>query len=577
MSLSVALAESPGSVALFLGSGVSVDAGIPTGWDIYVDGVQQLRRLEEGDVEPLAPDAIDSWLAETGRGDFNYSRLLEDIAPDPATRRTYIAGFFTRAAPGAAHEHIADLVVRGLVRVVVTTNFDRMLEQALAARGIDPIVVSDDASLAVMPRREHVDCFLLKAHGDYQQETIRNTPGELAELEPGITAELQGILDRYGVVLVGYSGNDAAVRAALHARTSRYGLWWLSRSSPPPSPVLELLERTGGRAIIRPSASDFFADLKGRLAVYQRHPSGHTPATVHDEILALLRTNDQVGLTEALRREQNAYDSGLTAWAAAHAHSGNSLAAMEAALPDLIAVLERRLGAILPIALHDATRLVETFRGLTRSVESRRGQSPWHDQARWTGWAIGYIVGALLTRLEQWPQAIATATVTVNDGRRSEFLLLRSGNLGQVIGQIHSANRDKKFHAGDWEHLHEVVGSFGWLRDRYPELFDGEDQPRNNLSAFDFVVNVAAALRQERHVGYWTMADEAARITARRWNADPRTIMSLTELAGEPDAAPERLEELLAERLPSNSRFLGDFPDWHEAVSLLLTRTNQDD
>ena len=278
VSLAVALAEAPGSVALFLGSGVSVDAGISTGWDIYVDSVQRLRRLEEGDVEPLEADAVESWLVATGRGDFNYSRLLEDIVPDPATRRTYIAGYFEGTSPGATHEHVADLVASGFVRVVVTTNFDRMLEQALAARGVDPVVVSDDAGLAAMPRREHVDCFLLKIHGDYQQETIRDASGELAEHEPGIAAELQAVLDRYGVVLVGHSGNDEVIRRALRARSSRHGLWWLSRSDPPRTPIPELLERTGGRAIIRASATAFFADLKGRLAVYQRHPSGHRRA-----------------------------------------------------------------------------------------------------------------------------------------------------------------------------------------------------------------------------------------------------------------------------------------------------------
>jgi hypothetical protein len=576
VSLSVALAEAPGSVALFLGSGVSVDAGIPTGWDIYVDGVQRLRRLEEGDVEPLPADAVANWLADTGRGDFNYSRLLEDIVPDPATRRTYIAGYFADASPGATHEHVADLVARAFVRVVVTTNFDRMLEQALAARGIDPVVVSDDASLAAMPRREHVDCFLLKAHGDYQQETIRNTPGELAQLEPGVAAELQAILDRYGVVLVGYSGSDEAIRRALRARTSRYGLWWLSRSDPPRSPTPELLERTAGRSIIRRSASEFFADLNGRLAVYQQHPSGHTPATVHDEILALLRTGDQVGLTEALRREHHAYDSGLTAWTAAHANDGNDLAAVEAALPELISQLQRRLAAVLPVALHDPVGLAETLRALARTVETRQLHDHWHDHARWAGWAIGYTVGAILTRLERWPGAFSIATITVNDGHSTEFLLRHSGTLGQAIAQVHSANRGKNFYAGDWEHLHEIVGAFTWLTDRYPELTDGEGEPRGHLSAFDFVANFAAALRQERHLAYWTMGGQAARETARRMNAEPNTLKALAELAAEPDVTADRLAELIAERLPAHSHFLGQFPDWRGAVSVLLTGTAQD-
>ncbi|MDA0159483.1 SIR2 family protein [Solirubrobacter ginsenosidimutans] len=576
VSLSVSLAEAPGSVALFLGSGVSVDAGIPTGWDIYVDGVQRLRRLEEGDVEPLSADDVERWLTETGRADFNYSRLLEDIVPDAATRRTYIAGYFADASPGATHQHVADLIADGLVRVVVTTNFDRLLEQALAARGIEPIVVSDDSSLAAMPRREHATCFLLKAHGDYQQETIRNTPGELAELEPGVAAELQAILDRYGVLLVGYSGNDEAIRRALCARRSRYGLWWLSRSDPPRAPIPELLERTAGRAIVRESASEFFADLRGRLAVYKQHPSGHTPATVHDEILALLQSGDQVGLTESLRREHHAYDAGMTAWTATHANSGNSFAAIEAALPDIVAILERRLASILPVAFHDSRQLTATLRALTRSIESRQLHGHWHGQARWTGWAIGYTVGAILARLERWDDALTIATVTVSDGHRTEFLLRHGGSLGQAIAQIHSTNRGKKFHAGDWEHLHETVAGFGWLSDRYPELFDGDGQPRGHLSSFDFLVNIAAALRQEAHLAYWTTAGNAARDTARRMNSEPDAIGSLFEFVDEPNVDAARLGVLLGERMPAHTHFLGQFPEWRGAVAILLTGSSAD-
>ena len=62
---------------------------------------------------------------------------------------------------------LAGLAADGLVRVFVTTNFDRLLEQALQARGIEPVVVTDEVSLASAMPREHADCYVLKPHGDY--------------------------------------------------------------------------------------------------------------------------------------------------------------------------------------------------------------------------------------------------------------------------------------------------------------------------------------------------------------------------------------------------------------------------
>jgi hypothetical protein len=111
---------------------------------------------------------------------------------------------------------------------------------------------------------------------------------------------------------------------------------------------------------------------------------------------------------------------------------------------------------------------------------------------------------------------------------------------------------------------------------RYPELTDGEGEPRGHLSAFDFVANLGAALRQEPHLAYWTLGGQAARETARRMNAEPNTLKALAELAGEPDVTADRLAELIAERLPAHSHFLGQFPDWRGAVSVLLTGTAQD-
>jgi len=73
----------------------------------------------------------------------------------------------------------------------------------------NPVVVTCAADLASAPRREHSDCYVVKPHGDYLQETIRNTPAELAELQPEMAAELAEIFGCYGVVVLGYSGSPA--------------------------------------------------------------------------------------------------------------------------------------------------------------------------------------------------------------------------------------------------------------------------------------------------------------------------------------------------------------------------------
>jgi NAD-dependent SIR2 family protein deacetylase len=147
VSLAVALAEAPGTCACLFGAGVSIDAGVPTAWEIRQDGFRRLYQQEIGATESPSDEQLAEWLKKSGHEHLDYSEVLDAIAPDRAIRRALIAGYFDGAELGEAHERLADLAASGIIRVFITTNFDRLLEQALAARGVQPIVVSDDATL----------------------------------------------------------------------------------------------------------------------------------------------------------------------------------------------------------------------------------------------------------------------------------------------------------------------------------------------------------------------------------------------------------------------------------------------
>jgi hypothetical protein len=69
----------------------------------------------------------------------------------------------------------------------------------------------------------------------------------LAALEPELTAELQAIVNHYGLVVLGWSGSDPALAEVLRARRSRYGVWWLSLADPPAEPARWLAETIGAR------------------------------------------------------------------------------------------------------------------------------------------------------------------------------------------------------------------------------------------------------------------------------------------------------------------------------------------
>ena len=257
-----------------LGSGISTGAGIATGWGVVESLVRQLA-IASGEV-PGADFDVENWWHLNGDGQpLGYSALLERLGSTRATRRAIVGRFFEPSdedrelglkAPSAAHKSIAALVRQGYFRVIVTTNFDRLLETALEAEGISPQVIASDSAIAGMEPLQHMACTILKLHGDYASLDQRNTVDELSAYPSRTTRLLARIADEYGLVVSGWSGDwDPALVKALEANSNRrYPFYWVSRSSTGPT-GRRLSSRSGAHLIEGVTADEFFAGLESSL------------------------------------------------------------------------------------------------------------------------------------------------------------------------------------------------------------------------------------------------------------------------------------------------------------------------
>jgi SIR2-like domain len=138
-----------------------------------------------------------------------------------------------RKRPSAAHKAIAQLIANGYIRVVVTTNFDRLLEQALAEIGIQPVVISTADSIRGALPLAHSPCSIIKVNGDYLDTRLKNTRGELEKYEEQIDALLDRVFDEYGVIVAGWSAQwDIALSAAFRrCPNRRFAIYWAQRGS----------------------------------------------------------------------------------------------------------------------------------------------------------------------------------------------------------------------------------------------------------------------------------------------------------------------------------------------------------
>ena len=526
VSLTVGIAEQPGSFAFFLGSGASRDAGVPTGGEVRLQAMGELYRLHEKTDATLSVPELETWFAASEFGKLSYSGILELMMPDAAVRRDYLAEHFGGREAGETHIRLADLSAQGLVRVFITTNFDRLLEHALQARGIEPVVVTADSELERAPAREHADCFVLKVHGDYLHETIRNTEAELAELEPGITAELAAIVDRYGLVITGYSGGDHAISRVIRRRHARYGMYWVARSLPG-QPARTLVEATAGRVILRDSAAEFLHDLQGRLAVFRAHPSGLTPMTINAQTIQLLRDDDRVGLRELVKVERRELfgvaRSIVDEYQAVSAPSAEQ--ATEIA-ERVLAAVDRYRGVLLPLIEHRSAAFEDEIAVLSRLAETRyvdSGPTAWIKFPQWLAWILVNSCGAFAVETDNVAAAgrLLQTAFHERDAAGMPLGLIFPGEAARVVSAVYLAERGITQRAAPWyDLLIESLGESELARTRYAEIGDGDSATRRALNDFGFLRTLYAGFKRGRTIAEWGMFYNGGERIARRLNTD---------------------------------------------------------
>lgn len=280
--LATGIHAQPGVYALLLGSGVSRSAGISTGWEIVSHLVQKVAAAADPDnaeSHALAQSDPEAWWAQRGEGDLGYSSLLAAIAPSSAARQGLLAEYFEASeedrASGmkvatAAHAAIAQLVKDGWVKVIVTTNFDRLMEQALDAVGIAPQVISRPDAVGAATPLAHANATIVKLHGDWKDLEFRNTLDELDTYPQPWIELVRQVCNEYGLLISGWSAEwDKALVGVLESTPRRYPLYWDSRSSKS-AVARNLLAQHGGHMIPADSADQLFASLTSSVEALTR-------------------------------------------------------------------------------------------------------------------------------------------------------------------------------------------------------------------------------------------------------------------------------------------------------------------
>ena len=284
-SLAFSMHANPGVYAVLAGSGVSRAAKIPTGWEITLDLVRKLAELRK---ETCDPDP-EQWYRNTFSKEADYSDLLDALCGTPTERQQLLRGYIEPSPdehdegakqPTAAHRAIAALAAKGFIRVILTTNFDRLIETGLEDAGVRPTVLTTPDQLQGALPLIHTPCCVVKLHGDYLDTRIRNTRSELDSYHVKFNGLLDRIFDEFGLVVVGWSAAwDGALREVLYrAAARRFTTYWAVHGEVDDQ-ARRLIEHRAAESIPIKDADEFFSTVQQHVESLQEFARPHPLST----------------------------------------------------------------------------------------------------------------------------------------------------------------------------------------------------------------------------------------------------------------------------------------------------------
>lgn len=276
-----------------LGAGASASAGIPTAWNMIWEFKRMLfsseQRIPISHLDNLnderVRDRIQSYLDD--REDCppldspeEYSFYFERVYPSPADRQHYIDQLVRKGTPSYGHLVLASLLRVGRSNVVWTTNFDRMLEDALHSllESSGDFVVADlsHPSLGTEALRKNKYPLYVKLHGDFQSRELKNIADELQTQDATHRRNLVRSCQAWGLAVVGFSGRDASIMDTLEeaideGRGYPDGLYWFNKTGSPVfgrvTQLIESAQRAGVEAHL--IESETFDELMGDLLILE--------------------------------------------------------------------------------------------------------------------------------------------------------------------------------------------------------------------------------------------------------------------------------------------------------------------
>jgi hypothetical protein len=188
---------------------------------------------------------------------------------------------------GPGYRKLAELVMRGLLRTILTPNFDTCLPTAL--KDLRPHIrhvaevnrcPGDLREFNLFNRAQ-----IVWLHGKAEQYSDRNQQNEIERLDPRLVKQLFPLIESSPLVVIGYRGSEPSVmehllgRNAKAAHNFKNGIYWCARPGEPLHPNVDALRRAIGgnfRLLEIEGFDEIVRDVAFELEGEDLYPSART-------------------------------------------------------------------------------------------------------------------------------------------------------------------------------------------------------------------------------------------------------------------------------------------------------------
>lgn len=264
------LTDSHGQYAFLIGAGTSKPAGIDTAADLIQTWQHKAYDLKNTD------KSFEKWVnnkeKEMEKNQNKYGFWFEQVFATKEQRREYIEkDIINDATPEFGHIVLASMMVdehgKKYVPLTLTPNFDNLLYDAFYHFVENrPRLINHNALATGFSLTDETPT-IIKMHGDYLYQNVKNINTETNNLESDTENAIIQAIGEYGLVVVGYGGKDDSIMQPLiNSTRSGSGVFWCVREGDELSDYTrELLEQPNTFRVNIEGSETLFSKLFARI------------------------------------------------------------------------------------------------------------------------------------------------------------------------------------------------------------------------------------------------------------------------------------------------------------------------